>query len=1120
MIRIKLILLFLTLFSCSTLFSQQNNIRFKRLTINDGLSLSSVYCIYQDSKGFMWFGTEDGLNRYDGKKFTIYRSTPENLNCISYQWIEQIYEDSYGHLWLGSRGGLTKFNPESETFTQYRGVGENSQLANDTITQLYEDDHKRLWVGSLKGLSCIDTKNGELINMDLPSELKSRIYSFHKCNDGIWIGSSKGLFFYNCTNDKFEKLNLFNGKKEITSLLTHNQELWVGTKKGLYQIDSKTLKIQKSHLQNAEIESIKIDNLNQIWIVGSKALYRKPNNKSKFYKAVKSFEATNSLSTNTNKPILINKLGEVWFGTYGSGVFRIKPESNQKSNYKNNSADAQSLSQNSINCIYEDRNGIIWIGTFGAGISIYDPQTHKFSLLKNDPLDENSLASNFIWSVWEDHNQDLWIGTNDRGVSKYVVEKDSFIHYDIRKSIKESHPSIREVFEDSKGNIWLGTDGEGAVKVNPNNGSIDRFKTRANDSSSLSSNSVREFFEDSEGIIWIGTRDGLNKYDPKTKQFKQYKHIEGDENSLSNNFIYSTIYEDSKGLLWIGTYGGGLNIFDRKSEKFTNYQYEPGVENCLSNHIVFSIYEDQSGIYWIGTNDKLNRFNYETKTFTYFGTDDGLPNNVVYGVIPDSSNNIWLSTNNGICRFSLIDLSTKNFNVDDGLQSNEFNGGAFHIGNSGKLYFGGVYGLNIINPKLNFDTDRSYDAVFTKLEVNGQEVKVIKSENDNNENLVKYSEEKDEYSIPKSISYADNIQLEYENRFISLEFSSLASHSSNKIKYSYRLKGLEKKWVNSGNRNYVSYSNLFPDTYIFQVKTQNPNGDWNESIKELQIKIRSPFYMKWWFVIFEIFLLSIGIVFIYRFLLHARMNKLLTKQNERIRSTNIELQELNATKDKFFRIISHDLKNPFTSLLSISESIHENYEHLEEDEKQMGIRKVNESVVHIYDLLENLLTWSSSQTNKIDFHPSVFDISKLVNQSIVLYQTAAEKKELSIVSKTCDDCIVFADKNMCSSIIRNLLNNAIKFSKPNTTIEFNVLNQEKFVKIEIKDQGIGIDQENIKKLFRIDLKYKSTGTSGEKGTGLGLLLCKEFVDLNGGTIWVESSLGIGSSFFFTMPSKK
>lgn len=1124
MFQTKLSLFLASLCLVFSLNAQQKDIRFKRITINDGLSVSSVYCIFQDSKGFMWFGTEDGLNRYDGKNFIIYRGDANSNHDISYKWIEQIKEDSQGNLWFGSRGGLTRFNPVNEKFEQFRGIGKDPALSNDTITCLFEDNNKRIWVGTLNGVNCIDMSKRTVVNARNQTLLNARINCFVKGNNNnFWVGTNKGLFLYRSNNNQFEEWKLDEKQSyQVKSLSIQDNKLLIGTNNSLLKLapESKN-KLPEVILTGLSVENIVADNKGNTWISTSKMLLQL-DRQGKMHKIVKSFESTNSLSVNTNKPIIKSANGEIWFGTYGSGLFRMIPDKKEKLHYTSNSADGQSLSQNSINCIYEDKSGVIWIGTFGAGISIYDPKAHKFDLFKHNALNENSLASNFIWSICEDRNNDVWIGTNDRGVSRYVSVQDTFLHYDFRKPVKKAHTAIRKVYEDSKGNIWIGTDGDGLIKMNPETGKRTTFKYEEGNKNSITNNSVRVIFEDRNNNIWVGTRDGLNLYEGKSK-FRQFKHDDKNKASISHNFVYSCIFEDSKGLIWIGTYGGGLNIYNRDKDEFTPMQTN-GSANSISDDIVFSVFEASDGTFWIGTNNKLNHYNPTTKEFKHFGTDEGLPNNVIYGILPDDNQHLWLSTNAGVCKFSLKDYSVQNFDVHDGLQSNEFNGGAFHKGKSGMLYFGGVYGLNVIDPVKNFPEEKLYDVVITKFAIHGQDLQVSQGDSIKDNNVVHMTRE-DLYYSAKSIPFADELQLEYKDRFISLEFSTLSNFSPDRVNYAYRLKGLEEKWVYTGKRNYASYANLSPGTYTFQVRVQNPVGKWSESVRELKIRILPPFYLTWWFMFLALLVVSCAFIFVYNALLNMRTNKILTSQNELIREANQQLRvsennlkELVATKDKFFRIISHDLKNPFTSLLSISEMIHENYHIVEDDEKKMGVRKIHESVKHIFSLLENLLTWSRSQTGKIEFHPEQFSLSDLLEESIILYRASADKKKIRL-AKSCENEVkVYADRNMCSAILRNLLNNAIKFSNPDSEIKLAAEANGKFVEIKVIDQGIGIAPENLDKLFRIDLKYKSQGTSGEKGTGLGLLLCKEFAEANGGKIWVESTPMVGSTFSFLIPS--
>jgi len=1127
MFRTRATLLLIFLMLAQLLMAHQQHIQFKRLTINDGLSLSSVYCIFQDSKGFMWFGTEDGLNRYDGQNFTIFRSNRDDNNSVVDKWIEQVFEDSRGKLWFASQGGLTHFDMETEKFTQFTSYSDlGRRLSNDTITQIFEDKNKRLWVGTTNGLNLVDIQSLNTLPIKHGAiDITCRINAFFPDPDGsVWIATSKGLLRYDNVKEeiRLSSSTKFNATA-INCLAYHNKKLLIGCSSGLYSLNQNKSQSThsgfESHLHKLHVESIHIDEQENIWIGTQNGLYLKKNQESGYKLLIEAFDSSNSLATNTIKPLIEDKKGNIWYGSFGSGVYKISLKDYKISHYLHNSANPQSLSQNSINCLFENKSGSIWMGTFGAGISIYDPQAHKFELLKHNALSENSLSSDFVWSIWEDHNRIVWIGTNNAGLSAYNRLTGNFKHYTFK-----NNPAIREVFEDSKGYIWVGSHGEGLFRIDPKTGSQINYQHNPKIANSLSHNSVRVIFEDSEGILWVGTREGLNRFNSNSGTFKRYLHSGSDPESISHNFVYSSIYEDSKGKLLIGNYGGGFNILDKKTDQFTRFQYTPNLQDGLSDNIVFCFYEDPDGIFWIGTNNKLNRFDPSTKQFEHFGIGDGLPNDVIYGMLPDNQNNLWLSTNSGICKFNILNFSVKNFSILDGLQSNEFNGGAFHKGNSGLLYFGGVYGLNIIDPGKEIKPEQAYEAVITKLEILGKDVVVAQERDSIADYRLHYDAINDHYKYQKSIISANNLDLDYNQRHISLEFSSLSNFSPKRIRYNYRLIGLDKDWIDAGERNFVSYSNLKPGKYLFQLKAQNPDDIWSKTIRELRIKINPPFWMTWWFILIEVLIGIAIIVFNYRYLLKVRTNKLLLIQNEKIRIANQKLteseqhlKELNATKDTFFRIISHDLKNPFTSLMSISQVIHENYGAIEEDEKQMGVKKINEGLNHIYALLENLLTWSRSQTGKIKFEPQDFCLADLIKMNINLYAVPAGKKGIQIDYTLPEEAIAYADKEMVSTIIRNLLNNAVKFTKLDSKITISLLSEYSYYRIEIADQGEGISDENINKLFRIDKKYKTVGSSGEKGTGLGLLLCKEFVEINKGHIGVRSSLGEGSCFYFTIP---
>jgi len=1089
----------------------------------------------------MWFGTEDGLNRYDGKNFTIYRADPYGNKGVSHKWTEFILEDKHGHLWLGSRGGLSCFDPETENFKHYFFNGKNNGISNDTITTLVEDENGDIWIGTLNGLNHFVNNSGTMEQIQLPQTTQSEKISrinvvLPDKNGSVWIGSQRGLFHFDRKTNHCREVVFISGTKvrnKVNSLLSTNDALIIGTDNGLfeYQISNGTTKELYFETMNGklflglEVEKLLIDKTGNVWAGTSRGLYRQNKRTGKFDLVIPSFNSSNSLSIITHKPILEDKMDFIWYGTFGSGVYKIEPVSGQIMHYVNNTADIQSLSENSINSIFEDRTGVLWFGTFGAGISIYDPQAHKFDLIKHDPSNSNSLSSNFVWSVFEARDGKIWIGTNNKGLNCFDPVSGTFTFYDhfAGNPGSLSSSSVRKVFEDKKGNLWFGTDGGGLNRFNPDQGSFVRFTNIPGNPETISNNSVRVIYEDRSGNLWVGTRDGLNKFNPVSKKFTRYQHSPDNPQSISNNFIYSAIFQDKTGNLWVGTYGGGLNKMNIENETFGHYRFNPTDPESLADDIVFSVFEDNDGFLWVGTNSGLNRFDPATGKFRRFGYNEGLPNEVIYGILPENEYTLWLSTNLGISRFNLYDFSFKNFDVNDGLQSNEFNGGAFHKGRSGKMYFGGVYGLNILDPKKINPVENHTSVVLTRIDILGKQVKTGGfSENSNeNEPSLKLIQKNGDYYLPQSIPFTRHIKLNYNQRFISFEFAALNTPPSEEVNFWYKMENMDNDWNFSGNRNFVTYANLKPGHYIFRVKSKNSDDKESPSQVALIVDIAPPFWETWWFILFEIMVVAGLAVFVYVYLLKIKTNKLLKIQNRKIQAANqklteseTKLKELNTTKDKFFSIIAHDLKNPFTSLLSISELLSKNFDSLDEEDKIAGVQGFHNSARRIYSLLENLLMWSRAQTGRIKYTPINFDLSEIVTDNLQLFSLPAKEKNVILHPEIPEKIMAWGDPEMINLVIRNLLHNAIKYSLPGTCVNIEITEEARKIKVRFIDEGVGIPQKHLVRLFTLVSDTTTKGTSGEKGSGLGLVVCKEFIERHGSKISVESQVNKGSVFSF------
>ncbi|MEZ5072903.1 MAG: two-component regulator propeller domain-containing protein [Bacteroidales bacterium] len=1137
-----LLLVFLCVTLGTAVHGQEGYLRFRQLTINEGLSLSSVYCIYQDSKGFLWFGTEDGLNKYDGQSIQVLGSAEGQHDVLSNKWIELIYEDKSGMIWLGTRGGLTRYDPRKEAFSILRHDPENpSTLSNDSVTCILSDLNQEIWVGTFSGLNRVDRITNSVTRIQPAEEslrgLRSRINAMLLDRSGtLWIATCKGLFSYDGKSGLFfnERAGgLLAEDSPIHSMALSGDTLWLGTDLSLIRMELGSGQRQESHPLSAGQApcrplSMHVDHLGQVWVQSDGGLYCYLPATGETRRLWSSRGENHSLALVPIPPLHEDRHGYLWHGTFGDGVFRIDPSTLEYRHFTHNPADPTSIAENAIHCIYEDRGGALWFGSFGAGISMLDPLANKFTLYKHDPFNRNSPASSFIWSLYETKDGNIWLGTNDNGVSVLDRQTGEFRHLGHRERQPNSlsHQSVRKIYQDSHGKVWIGTDGGGLDLYRPETNDFVHFRHRTGQEGSLSDNSVRAIYEDPHGQLWVGTRRGLNRYDSVRNRFQTYVHDENDPTSLSHNFIYSALYMDREDNLWIGTYGGGLCRLLPDNGLFITYDHDPDDPTSISDNIVYSIFEDGLGRFWIGTNNGLNMFYPATGAFRRFGIGEGLPNEVIYGIVPDDENRIWLSTNLGICRFDLETFEAKNYDRSDGLQSNEFNGGAYGKLADGRILFGGVYGFNIIQPHDIPPERNATEVTLTQLDILGKRVQVagVELEEFFEENPGQIAEFDGQFYCGENPTYLEEIVLDYRHRYFSVEFRALNNQQSANLSYAYMLENLETEWNQAGRRNFVSYANLRAGSYTLHVVAENKDGVRSNAPLDLHIVVTPPFWLSWWFILLEVLLALAIAVMIYTYLLKTRTNRLLTRQNQQIseanqalRESERNLMELNATKDKFFSIISHDLKNPFSSLLSISELMVDSFEQTDEDDHRAGFRKIHESVKHLLSLLENLLTWSRSQRGRIKYEPVRFNLAKLVQENINIHRLQAERKGIILCASGAEDVFAFGDRDMINSVLHNLVTNAVKFTEQGKKVEVQLSPSGEGVEVRIVDEGVGIPAEQVDKLFRIDEKYKSTGTAGEKGTGLGLIICREFVEKNGGAIQVRSEQGKGSTFSFTLP---
>jgi signal transduction histidine kinase/ligand-binding sensor domain-containing protein len=782
-------------------------IHFGRIDINAGLSQSSVMAIVQDNQGFMWFGTEDGLNRYDGAKFKIFRPMEGDKSSISDVWIRALTLDADGSVWAGTRqGGANRYDARTEKFTRYQH--------DDSVTESISDNNVRV--------------------------------IFSDAQDRLWFGTNAGLDLFDPQSGGFEHFLPPDTKDFMVQSIVQNAQgdLWIGTLYGLWRFDpkQKTFSSYKIGEESLPIFGVLINSDGTLWLatIGSGLIHYDPQAKS--YKA---YLSKDGISNENIRSLWRDPSGKIWAGTiYGLNLF--DPATDKFINYFNDPNIATSLSTNFIHTLYQDNSGILWIGTYGGSLDTYDPLANKFTHYYNQPKDLQSLGGNMIFSIAPAPDGTVWIGTTDNGLDRYDPRADIFTHY---RHDPDNPDSLRNEYIASlclarDGMVWVGTD-SGLDRLDPSTGKFTHYPSDENDPTVLPGRTISAIYQDETGTIWIGTVNGVVRYDESAQTFTRYAES-GDAASLNSGLV-NGILKDSKDILWAGSFSGGLSRVDLKTGAFKNYRYDLKTPGSISNDSVLAIHESQSGDIWVATGGGgLNRYDPASDSFTVYNDTEGLPNNVIYGILEDEAGNLWLSTNLGIARFDPRTGTSRNYTTADGLQSNEFNVGAFAKSADGRMYFGGINGLNVFDPSELRDSSFITPLRLVSVTLNG---------------------------IPLKTGIApellQDISLKYPDNSFEFESAALSFSQSNKNQYAYKLEGFDSDWYYAGTNRTGRYSNLPGGEYTLRVKAANADNLWNEDGIAVKVTVIPPFWQTWWFYSMTALILLAGVFGSHRYRLHS-----------------------------------------------------------------------------------------------------------------------------------------------------------------------------------------------------------------------------------------------------------
>lgn len=822
--------------------AQVNDINLEHILTDKGLSQNTIHCVLQDSHGFLWFATEDGLDKYDGYNFKVYKNDPHDPYSIPDNFIWTLYEDSEGTLWVGTNsGGLCKFNRQNERFTRYRHEQNNPKsISYNNVRAIIEDSAGILWIGTEGGgLNEFNIKENTFEHFfhdsKNPRSLSDNVVLslFKDRDDNLWVGSDGGIDLFNRKSRSFTGYSYKRGDPKSLSndvVLCINQDtagtMWVGTVNGLNKFNPASGNFTRYFISSSGGGNLSSDRINSI---------------------------------------IVDKMGVLWVAT-GGGIYHLWKNGRSFIDLNESKYNPNNFNNNNVLSLYEDNSGLVWIGTAEGGIVKFDRERLKFRHYKHDPANPNSLSYNTVRALYQDRSGILWIGTLGGGLDKFNMQKGRFTHF-VHSSADKfslSDNQISSIYRDSRGILWIGTwsgglnmmEGKGA---GPSNTKFIRFVHDPADPGSISSNLVQSVYEDSQNRLWVGTGSGLDLFDRLSSKFINFVNSPSDSGSLSNNMVQSCLMQGNNGYLWIGTWDGLNKLFiSRKfsrgkiSSKFIHYHHSATDPYSLSDNRVISILKDSAGNLWLGTyGGGLNKLTVDQQIirdpseakFIHYSIKEGLASNIIYGIQKDAKGNLWLSTDNGLSKLDPSTGTIRNYFESDGLQGNQFYWGASYRGLNGELFFGGTNGFTAFYPSALETNNHVPPIVITDFQIFNKPVTIGGKDS----------------PLKKSITQTKSITLTYSQNVFSFQYAALDFTSPNKNQYKYMMVGFDKGWTAAGNRRYVTYTNLDPGDYTFKVIGSNNDGIWNDVGASIKITILPPFWRTWWFILFSV-LIGGGII--------------------------------------------------------------------------------------------------------------------------------------------------------------------------------------------------------------------------------------------------------------------
>lgn len=1086
----------------------QLRLRFDHLRVEQGLSQGSISCILQDAKGYLWVGTDDGLNRFDGYQFIVFRPDPKHPHSLASNVVTALAEDRNGDIWIGTGGvGFQRMSPSTREFTTpSQTSSDRSTLAASVITALQVDRRQRIWIGTERdGLHVYDPSAQSLRAVDLSDDgSRAPITAITSTRSGriLVAAHRKGLFIVEEDGFVPRRLALPSG---IAAGESRN-----GGGAG----------------SDAAVLQVLVEADRYIWIATEEGVVARHDVRTGSWSQIRLATVFPDGFHGAVPTMAMDGEERIWMGTRSRGLILLDTRRRTLHAITRNPLDPEALPGNSIRCVYRDRLGNMWIGTNGMGLGLHSPAAKEFNLVAPGTHGTGRLPVHSFRAIWQGRDSVLWLGGYggfcriDRRGSGVLCSTDPLSsHATGRRGFSGAPVStVFSVLPDPEAPedvLLVGTEGSGLYRLDMSTLRFTHLWPLPSDSVRSENLMIFELALTRDGSVWIGTEEGLYRWERSQRQSRPRPVAKADFSGRQGNVL--SVYEDRNGFLWIGTEHGGLAYYDRLEDQVTFFRHRRGQTESIASNNVRCILEDSRGLLWIGTSAGLDLMDDEKGTFRHITTDDGLPNNVVYGILEDVSGYLWLSTNRGLARYHPDEGVVATYDVHDGLQGNEFNTSAFFQSASGELFFGGVRGVTHFYPERITRNLTTPPVVITGVRAGNRELLL------RNDGI-----------------FGDTVIVDHNSESIGLSFAALSFYRPEKNQYRYRIAGRSDEFIDLGTDRFLSFAGLSPGVYVIQIQGSNNDGNWNLQGATLTLIVQPPFWGSWWFrFVAALLVLAVALLLI-RWRLHRlrsqeRMlagevahrtselqhanTKLLSEIEERKRA-EADAYRANATKSEFLAHISHEIRTPMNAILGFTELLQD---RIHEEEQRNYLNSIAVSGRTLLTLINDMLDLSKIEAGKLElsYHPtSIRAITEEIEQ-LFAYQVQQKRLTFTVSIDPGVPRTMYLDEIRIRQILLNLVGNAVKFTAKGTiSLDVSCMRtdaQRCTMKLRLTDTGVGIapsQQERIFEPFRQGGRGRNTDYSG---TGLGLAITQRLVHMMEGEIEYSSRLGVGTTFKVVLP---